>query len=71
MYDQFVQNRIKGLIPLWEKKEKRNLKTFQAPSKVVCCKLNDKVVKIKEERSLITTFLIMSRQRKEIDLNTL
>ena len=33
MYDQFVQNRIKGLIPLWEKKEKRNLKTFQAPSK--------------------------------------
>ena len=51
--------------------EKRNLKTFQAPSKVVCCKLNDKVVKIKEERSLITTFLIMSRQRKEIDLNAL
>ena len=71
MYDQLVQNRIKGLIPPWEKKEKRNLKTFQAPSKVVCCKLNDKVVKIKEERSLITTFLIMSRQRKEIDLNAL
>ena len=30
--------------------------------------MNDKIVKIKEERSLITRFLIMSRQRKEIDL---
>ena len=66
MYDQFVQNRIKGLIPLWEKKEKRNLKTFQPPSKVVCCKLNDKVVKIKEERSLITTFLTCHVKEKKL-----
>ena len=68
MYEQFVENRIKGSTPLWEKMKKRNLKTFQGQSKVVRCKLNDKIVKIKEERSLITRFLIMSRQRKEIDL---
>ena len=68
MYEQFVENRIKGSTPLWEKMKKRNLKTFHAQSKVVRCKLNDKIVKIKEERSLITRFLIMSRQRKEIDL---
>ena len=28
MYEQFAENRIKGSIPLWEKMEKRNLKTF-------------------------------------------
>ena len=42
--------------------KKRKLKTFQAQSKVVRCKLNNKIVKIKGERSLITRFLIMSRQ---------
>ena len=68
MYEQFVENRIKGSRPYWEKIKKLNLKTFQAQSKVVRCKLNDKIVKIKEERSLITRFLIMSRERKEIDL---
>ena len=71
MYEQFVENRIKGSTPLWEKMKKRNLKTFQAQSKVVLCKLNNKIVKTKEERSLITRFLIMSRQRKETDLNSL
>ena len=71
MYEQFVENRIKVSTPLWEKMKKQNLKTFQAQSKVVCCKLNDKIVKIKEERSLITRFVIISRQRKELILNTL
>ena len=50
MSEQFVKNRIKGSTPLWEKMKKRNLKTFQAQSKAVRCKLNDKIVKIKEER---------------------
>ena len=68
MYEQSVENRIKGSTLPWEKMKKRDFKTFQAQSKVVHCKLNDKIVKIKEERSLITRFLIMSRQRKEIDL---
>ena len=71
MYEQFVENRIKVSTPLWEKMKKQNLKTFQAQSKVVRCKLNDKIVKIKEERSLITRFVIISRQRKELILNTL
>ena len=61
MYEQFVENVTKGSTPLWEKMKKRNLKTFQAQSKVVCYKLNDKIVKIKEERSLTTRFLVMSR----------
>ena len=61
VYEQFVDNRIKGSTPLWEKMKKRNLKTFQVQSKVVWYKLNDKIVKIKEERSLITRFLVISR----------
>ena len=68
MYEQFVENGIKGSTPLWEKMKKQNLKTFQVQSKVVWYKLNDKIVKIKEERSLITRFLVISRQRREIDL---
>ena len=68
MYEQFFENRIKGSTPLWEETKEQNLKTFQAQSKAVHCKLNDKIVKIKEEHSLITRFLIMSHQRKEIDL---
>ena len=52
---------IKGSRPYWEKIKKLNLKKFQAQSKVVRCKLNDKIVEIKEVRSLITRFLIMSR----------
>ena len=68
MYDQFFENRIKDSTPFWEKMKKRNLKTFQAQSEVVRCKLNDKIVKIKGERSLVTRFLIMSSQREEIDL---
>ena len=68
IYEQFVENRIKDSTPLWEKMKKRNLKTFQAQSKVVRCKLNDKIIKIKEQRSLKRRSLIMSRQRKEIDL---
>ena len=40
MYEQFVENIIKGSTPPWEKIKKRNLKTFQVHSKVVRCKLN-------------------------------
>ena len=71
LYEQFVENRIKCSTPLWEKMKKRNLKTFQTQSKVVRCKLNDKIVKIKKERSLITRFLILLHQRKELILNAL
>ena len=34
MYEQFVENRIKGSTPLWEKMKKRNLKTFQVSQKL-------------------------------------
>ena len=71
VYEQFVDNRIKGSTPLWEKMKKRNLKIFQAQSKVVRCKLNDKIVKIKEESSLITRFLIMQVTERKLILNAL
>ena len=41
---------------------------FENISSSVNCKLNDKIIKIKEQRSLKRRSLIMSRQRKEIDL---
>ena len=68
MYEQFVENRIKDSIPLWENMKKQKLKIFQAQSKVIRCKLNYQIVKIKEKRSLITRFLIMSLHWKEVDL---
>ena len=63
MYQEFVEESIKGSTSVWATLKKRKLKTFQTQSKVVKCK-----VQIKEERSLVTRFLIMSRRRDEIDL---
>ena len=68
MYQEFVEERIKGSTSVWAKLKKRKLKTFQIQSKVVKCKVGEKIVQIKEERSLVTRFLIMSRRRDEIDL---
>ena len=51
--------------------KKQNLKTFQAQSKAVRCKFNDKIVKIKEHRSLITRFLIMHVKERKLILNAL
>ena len=68
MYKEFVDHRIKGMTSVWEKMKKKNLKIFKTQSKVIKCKVNEQILKIKEERNLVTRFLIMSRQREEIDL---
>ena len=64
MYQGFVEQRIKGSTSVWAKLKKRKLKTFQTQS----YKVGEKIVQIKEERSLVTRFLIMSHRRDEIDL---
>ena len=61
MYEEFVDQRIKGSTSVWAKMKKRNLKTFKSQSKVAMSmsyatrfKIKDKIVKLKEERNLVT-----------------
>ena len=53
---------------IWDRMQKRNLKTFSSLAKKTKVKLKDKVVELKEERSLMTRFIIASRTRPEIQL---
>lgn len=68
LYGDFVNERIKGNPSVWSPMKKRKLKTFRNQTKVIKCNLAEKVTQLKEERTLMTRFLIMSRQREEIDL---
>ena len=64
MYEQFVENRIKGGNEERNKMKKQNFKTFQDQSKVVRCKLNDKIVKVtvmQIEKALINDRLRISK----------
>lgn len=71
MYQTFIDERIKGPLPIWTTMKKRKLETFQNQAKVIKCKVGQKIVQMKEERTLITRFLIMSRHREEINLQSI
>ena len=45
--------------------------TDKTTAKSLKKKVNDKIVSLKEEKTLITRFLVMARQRPEIDLPVL
>ena len=47
--------------------KKRNLKTFRNQAKVAKSKIGDKIVQLKEERTLLSRFLL-SAKRPEVDL---
>ena len=71
MYKIFVTERIKGPMLVWTPLKKRKLKTFQSHAKVVNYEVREKIVQMKEERTLIARFLIMSRQREEISIQSI
>ena len=47
---------------------KRKLQPFPETTKKVNVKVNNKVVQLKEEKKLMTKFIIASRKREDIDL---
>ena len=71
MFATFSTERLAGDKSIWEKMSKRNLLTFKSSSKTIKVKLKDKIIQLKEERNLMTRFIIPSRMREEIDLPAL
>ena len=68
LLDEFTTTRLEGSVSVWDKLKKRKLPTFKTTAKSLRKKVNDKIVSLKEEKTLITRFLVMARQRPEIDL---
>ena len=48
--------------------QKRNLKSFKANNKIIKKKADSKVVQLREEKNLLTRFLITARKRPELNL---
>ena len=59
---------MKGEASLCSTIKKRNLKTFRDVAKSIKKKEREKVVQLKEERTLLSRFLIAARKRTELDL---
>ena len=53
---------------MWDKMTKVKLKSWNTPAKVVHTKIADKVVELKENRSLFARMVIAARTRPEIEL---
>ena len=57
-----------GEVSFWSTMKKRNLKTFQIQGKSIKTKIGEKLVQLKEERTLLSCFLITTRKRPKLDL---
>ena len=69
MFEEFVQQRlIEGKLSVWARMTRRKINTFKSESASVEIKIGDKLVKMKEERSLLQRFIVISRSRKDLDL---
>ena len=68
MYKSFVDERVEGEVSIWSTMRKRNLKTFRIQGKSIKTKIGEKLVQLKEERTLLSRFFITARKRPELDL---
>ena len=59
---------MKGEASLWSTIKKRNLETFRDVVKSIKKKEGEKVAQLKEERTLLSRFLIAARKRTELNL---
>ena len=67
-YLKFVSEQLNGEKSIWETIKKEKLPTFDSLNKKVTLQLNKKIVRIKEERKLMSRFIIAARTRQDIDL---
>ena len=68
LYHNFITERLKGIQSIWSPLKKRNLPTFKIQAKKLKVKVDGKLVQLKEERILLSRFLITARKRPELDL---
>ena len=65
MFDTFKLERLQGEKSVWDPVVKRKLPTFAEITKRVQIKINDKIMQLKEEKQLITKFVVASRTRDD------
>ena len=69
LFDDFVQDRIKSNnTSLWAPLKKYQLKTWKTCGKKVKLKVDEKVLELKEDRSLFARMSVVSKSRKDINL---
>ena len=68
LYTDLIEQRFRGEKSVWEPMQKCNLKTFQYMNNVVKTKVQEKVIELKEGKSLISRYLKASRKRLNIDI---
>ena len=68
LYNNFVDERLFGEVSVWEPLKKRKIPTFKMHVKSCNIKTKEGVVNIKEERKLMSRFIVASRTSQDIDL---
>ena len=67
MSKSFVDERIHREVSIWPTMKKRNLTTFWIQGKSIKTKIGEILVQLKEERTLLSHFLITARNCPELD----
>ena len=66
IYMEFISKRFHGEVSIWASIKKCNLSTFKTElTKVLNLNIDGKLIQMKEERSLFSRFLIISRKRPD------
>ena len=73
MLNNFITERFDGSttdqpVSLWDPMSKRKLRIFKTMNKTITIKTKEKVVKLREERGLMTRLLVISRTRTNLDV---
>ena len=68
LYKKFISERLNGDGSVWSKLKKRKLATFRNQTKSINKKVGEKIINLKEEKTLLSRFLIAARKRPELDL---
>ena len=68
IYQEFVRTRLQGKESIWSTITKRKLKTFEIQLKTMKKKVDSRVIQLREEKSLLSRFVITSRKRPELNL---
>lgn len=69
LLSRFVEERVTtGTYSIWYPMKKRKLNTWKSATKVIRVKANDKVIELKEDRSLFARMSLVAKSRPEIDI---
>lgn len=67
-YQTFITERLHGDTSVWAPMKKVNLETFKCHNKSMKTKVGEKIVQLKEEKNMMSRFLIAARKRPELEL---